>query len=77
MTIRYDGFLPGQAHTMALKPHPRDKGHSVVTITTSRIGDAFMLRHTAVCECGKVFSTKGGGLSAIQHRHTSHQRDQQ
>lgn len=73
----YNGFRPGESSTMTFKRSKADKGHSVVFITTRRVGDEFRLRHTAVCECGQKFSTKGGGLSALSYRHASHQRDQQ
>lgn len=58
------------------RPTKGQMGHSIVKTVTQDVEGGIRYasprRVTLVCECGKVFRTKGGGTSAVLYRHASH-----
>lgn len=72
--MMFNGFKPNESRTHTMPARKGDRGHSLVTMVTTRRGHEFAFRYQAVCQCGQTFAT-AGNRDSLFYRHSAHMRE--
>lgn len=71
----FNGYAPNESRTRTMRVKAKDAGHSLVSLTTTRVGHRFSFRYQMVCQCGRKFASKQS-VDSAGYRFMAHQRDE-